>query len=294
MNVTLKNNLLTVVVSSRGAELQSIRSNRVGEEFLWQGDPAFWGRRSPVLFPIVGAVWNGEFRVDGQVYKMNQHGFARDMEFKPVETDAENEVWFELESDDETLEHFPYRFRMMVGYALEGERISVMWKVENIDSKEICFQIGAHPAFNYPEFNATDGVHAYFNIDGRDHHAQVIEDKGCVGFDEKEIAVDSDSMIALGRDTFADDAIILADGQVGRVSMLDREKRPYLTLLFDSPVVGLWSPTSGNAPFVCIEPWWGRADRVGFDGDFSEREYVNSLSPGETFTTGYRIIIDRI
>lgn len=294
MKVTLKNDLLTVDIDSHGAELQSIRNTRSGEEFLWQGDPAFWGRRSPVLFPIVGSVWNGEFRVDGELYSMNQHGFARDMEFELVDTENENEVWFELSSNQETFAKYPFSFKLMIGYSLIGERISVMWRVENTDSREIAFQIGAHPAFNYPGFNPADDIHGYFNIDGRDLHAQVIERNGCIGAEEKMVALDDDSMMTLGRDTFASDAIIFAGGQVRRVSMLDRQKNPYLTLLFNSPVVGLWSPKAGNAPFVCIEPWWGRADRVGYSGEFSDREYVNKLAAGQTFSAGYLIIIDRV
>ena len=294
MKVTLKNDLLTVDIDTHGAELQSIRNTRTSEEFLWQGDPTFWGRRSPVLFPIVGSVWNNKFRVDGVEYDMSQHGFARDSEFRVVETDNEGEAWFVLESDEKTLQRFPFRFRLFVGYALDGERLRVMWRVENIDSRDIVFQIGAHPAFNYPQFNAADDVHGYFNIDGTNLHSQVISERGCIGPDEKHIELDGDQMLELSTTTFAGDALVFADRQVRRVSMLDREKKPYLTLLFDAPVVGLWSPPAGNAPFVCIEPWWGRADRVGFDGEFSEREYVNRLAPAHNFTAGYMIIIERV
>ena len=75
--------------------------------------------------------------------------------------------------------------------------------------------------------------------------------------------------------------------------MLTKERTPYLTLLFSSPAVGLWSP-SAQAPFMCIEPWWGRADRMGFDGEFQAREYVNALEPGAVFNASYMIIIDNI
>ena len=109
MKQTLRNGLLTVEIDSKGAELQSIKSNVTGHEYLWQGDSRFWGRRSPVLFPIVGAVWQGRYRMDGCEYAMSQHGFARDMEFTPFEpADApEEEAWFALESSDETLRRYP-------------------------------------------------------------------------------------------------------------------------------------------------------------------------------------------
>jgi galactose mutarotase-like enzyme len=106
------------------------------------------------------------------------------------------------------------------------------------------------------------------------------------------VTLDADGMLPLTGNTFAADALVLADGQVHRVSMLDKNHAPYLTLLFAAPLVGLWSPTSGKAPFVCIEPWWGRCDDAGFNGDFSERKYVNTLAPGKTFEASYMVIFD--
>lgn len=296
MNVTLKNDLLTVVADTAGAELHSIKNNRTGHEYLWQGDKTFWGRRSPVLFPIVGAVWNGEYRMDNTVYAMGQHGFARDSEFTVVEDCPENEAWFALEWSNAALaRYYPRRFRLEIGYSLNGERIDVMWRVKNLDTRSMAFQIGAHPGFTYPDYNASGAVHGYFNIDGRRPlHAQLIESKGCVGAEEYDVNTDAEGMLELTSETFARDAIILAEGQVRRVSMLDKNKNPYLTLLFSAPVVGLWSPPAGNAPFVCIEPWWGRADRVGYAGGFMDREYVNVLEPGKTFSAGYMIIIDNL
>lgn len=291
MKLTLTNNLLTVEIDSKGAELQSIRSNTTGHEYLWQGDSRFWGRRSPVLFPIVGAVWQGRYTMDGREYQLGQHGFARDMEFQVMDTEADDEAWFALESTDETLLKYPRRFRLEIGYKLAGERISVMWRVVNTDTREMAFQIGAHPAFNYPGFNASDAVHGYFMTDGRDLRRQTIADKGCVGPGETPVEVDAEGMIPLGASTFVSDAIVLAGNQTHRVSMLDKERRAYLSLLYQAPLVGLWSP-SADAPFVCIEPWWGRCDHVGYEGEFRNREYVNLLAPGHDFRAGYMIIIE--
>lgn len=291
MKQILKNNLLTVEIDCKGAELQSIRSNANGWEYLWQGDSRFWGRRSPVLFPIVGAVWDGKYFMDGKEYHLGQHGFARDMEFEIMETEQEDEAWFYLESDSSTLEKYPRRFRLEIGYKLEGERLSVMWRVYNHDEHEMTFQIGAHPAFNYPAFNPSDNVHGYFMTDCPAPRRQTITEKGCVGDGESDVILDSDKMLPLGADTFSSDAIILADSQTHRVSMLDKEHRPYLSLFYQAPLVGLWSPAA-DCPFVCIEPWWGRCDRVGFKGEFRDREYVNILKTGESFSAGYMIIIE--
>lgn len=293
MKQILKNDLLTLEVDSFGAELQSIRGNRNRTEYLWQGDKAFWGRRSPVLFPIVGRVWDGVFRMDGKEYRLGQHGFARDREFEPMEDAPEDEAWFVLRSDASTLELYPRQFRLEIGYRLDGERITVMWRIINEDSRPMAFHIGAHPAFNYPAFSAADPVHGYF-LFGRDGLlSQVIEEKGCVGDTVTEVETDKEMMLPLTGETFLHDALILADSQVRRVSMLDKERNPWLTLIFNAPLVGLWSPKP-DAPFVCIEPWWGRCDRMGFHGDFSEREYTNVIAPGETFEASYMIVIDNL
>ena len=291
MKQTLTNNLLTIEIDSAGAELQSIVNNRTGHQYLWQGDKQFWGRRSPVLFPIVGSVWNGEFRMDGKVYPMSQHGFARDMEFTPVENSPEDEAWFILESNEETLAKYPRNFRLEIGYRLEGERLMVMWRVTNTDTLTMDFQIGAHPAFNMPEFNPADEIHSYFIFDKRQIKSQIIVEKGCIGTEEKQVELNAEGMLPINATTFESDALILANDQVHRVSILDKNKSPYMSLLFRAPLVGLWSPAA-NCPFVCIEPWWGRADSVGFDGDFANRKYVNKISPGEIFEASYMVIFE--
>ena len=147
----LENEVLTIEVSGHGAELQSIRKGSV--EYLWQGDPTYWGRRSPVLFPIVGSVWEKRFRVDGQEYELGQHGFARDMDFSLVHHTG-NEVRYRLESTDETMSKFPYPFVLEIAYRLDGNKLDVIWDVVNPSLKPIYFQIGAHPAFNYPDYSS--------------------------------------------------------------------------------------------------------------------------------------------
>jgi galactose mutarotase-like enzyme len=292
MKQTLSNDLLSVSIDTFGAELHSIVNKHTNHQYLWQGDKAFWGRRSPVLFPIVGSLWNGCYRMDGKEFALGQHGFARDREFVVVEDAPDDEAWFALEADDASLALYPRRFRLEIGYRLQEARLTVMWRVTNLDDKEMSFQIGAHPAFNYPDFNEADDVHGYFCFDNRTLSTQLLAEKGCMGGDTAPVTLDADGMLPLTGNTFAADALVLADGQVHRVSMLDKNHAPYLTLLFAAPLVGLWSPTSGKAPFVCIEPWWGRCDDAGFNGDFSERKYVNTIAPGKTFEASYMVIFD--
>lgn len=296
MQYTITNNYLTVAADTHGAELQSIRNNRTGHEYLWQGDKTFWNRRSPVLFPFVGAVWQSQFRCDGHIYPMSQHGFARDMEFTPMEDKCtDSELWFNAESTDETFAKYPFRWKLEIGYILHETQLEVIWNVTNLSDSVMPFQIGAHPAFNYPDFNASDDIHAYFDL-GKYNNVtyELIAEDGCLGNVKHLLCFDRDNLLPLGPQTFDRDALVIGDSQITRVSMLTKEHTPYLTLLFHAPVVGLWSKPHLPTPFVCIEPWWGRCDRVKFDGTLSEREYINTLESGGKFSAGYRILIDNI
>ena len=148
----LENNYLTVSVEPFGAELSGIVCNRTLREYLWQGDPAFWKRRSPVLFPIVGSLWNGEYHYEGKPYTMSQHGFARDNRFELIRQSRE-EVRYNFIDNEETRMVYPFRFELQIGYKLIDNKIEVSWQVVNRGNGDMFFQIGAHPAFFYPYFN---------------------------------------------------------------------------------------------------------------------------------------------
>lgn len=289
---TLKNEMLTIQVSEHGAELQSIRKDDY--EYLWQGNPEYWGRRSPVLFPIVGSVWEKCFRVDGKVYEMGQHGFARDMDFELVSA-ADTEVWYRLESSEKTLSAYPWPFVLEIGYRLEGSSVEVLWKVTNPGDTEMFFQIGAHPAFNYPGYDpdAVDrGVVAFDRNDNLQRSG--FKGKGCVDPQTRfPIPLSDDGMLRLKRDTFDDiDTLMLENDQVHKIVFLKNDSSPYLTVTFDAPVVAIWSPPKRNAPFFCIEPWYGRCDRADFTGEFKDRDWVNALATGATFAASYTITLD--
>jgi galactose mutarotase-like enzyme len=294
---TLKNNVLTVQVSDFGAELQSINKN--GYEYLWQGDPAFWGRRSPVLFPIVGSVWEKKFRVDGNEYEMGQHGFARDSRFDLVSA-SDSEVWYRLESSEETLAKYPWPFVLEIGYKLDGSELQVLWKVTNPSQDDIFFQIGAHPAFNYPDYDEATAERGFFVFDSSSEQSCPsslecirIREKGCVDAEIMHpLALEDGGVLPLDKNTFdIIDTIMLQDGQVSEVALLRPDKKPHLTVRFDAPVIGLWSPPGKNAPFICIEPWYGRCDRAGFEGDYREKDWMNRLASREKFESVYTIEI---
>lgn len=288
---TLSNGILTVIVNEFGAELQSIKKN--GHEYLWQGDPAFWGRRSPVLFPIVGSVWDKKFRVNGKEYEMGQHGFARDMSFELVSA-TDSEVWYRLESTPETLAKYPWPFILEIGYKLEENSVEVLWRVTNPGTEEMFFQIGAHPAFNYLGYDAQKSDRGFFSFDRPENLESIaIKEKGCVDVESTYTLNVEDGLLALKSDSFDNtDAYVLQNSQVSEVTLRGLDKSPYITLRFDAPVVGLWSPPGKDAPFVCIEPWYGRCDRANYEGEFKNRDWVNRLAPAETFSASYTIVVD--
>lgn len=288
---TLKNEILTVQVKEHGAELASIRKGSV--EYLWQADPMFWGRHSPVLFPIVGSVWEKRYRVDGREFELGQHGFARDMDFTMVEG-GEDEVRYRLESTEDTLKKYPWPFVLEIAYRLHGNMIDVIWEVSNPGNEDMYFQIGAHPAFNYPDYDPQTMERGFLSFDRSEGLECIrIKEKGCVDAETLyPLDIPADGLLPLTRETFDKiDTIMLQDGQIGSVALYRTDRTPWLKLSFEAPVVGIWSPPGKNAPFICLEPWYGRCDRAGYEGDYRDRDWVNRLAPGEKFSSVYTIEI---
>lgn len=287
---TLKNGTLAIVINELGAELASIKKGQT--DYLWYGEPAYWDRRAPVLFPIVGSVWDAKFRVDGKEYTMGQHGFARDMEFTVV-SKTEDSIKFRLESLEETLKIYPYPFILEIGYRLDGNKIEVSWEVANPADREMYFQIGAHPAFLYPDYGSGKEGRGHFAFDRSDSLVCTgLAGKGCADVSVKYPLPMTGGVLKLDSRTFDEvDTFVLEDSQVSKVAMFSEDGTPWLTVTFDAPVLGLWSPPEKDAPFVCIEPWYGRCDRAEFEGEFKDRDWVNRLGAGEKFTTFYTIEI---
>lgn len=286
---TLSNSQMAIKVSPHGAELCSIFCN--GKEYLWQADPAYWKRHSPVLFPIVGSVWENEYKVEGKSYNLTQHGFARDMDFELI-SESENDIYYRLTDNEETRKKYPFPFCLEIGYRIEGKGIEVIWIVKNTGNKELYFQIGAHPAFYYPGYEADTTERGFFGFDRTaDLNYILIAEKGCADPTKKYPLELKDGLLPLDIHTFDKDALILEDSQVKEVTLYNKEKKPYLSLTFDAPLVGLWSPPAKNAPFVCIEPWFGRGDRAYYNGEYKDKDWMQHLLPGEVFKGGYTIEI---
>lgn len=288
---TLKNEVLTVEVKEHGAELTSIRKGST--EYLWQADPTFWGRHSPVLFPIVGSVWEKRYRVDGKEYELGQHGFARDMDFELVSS-SDTEVRYRLVSDEDTLQKYPWPFVLEIAYKLDGCRLDVIWEVYNPGETDMYFQIGAHPAFYYPDYDPQSMERGFISFDRSEYLRCIrIKEKGCVdALTQYPLEIPRDGLLPLTKETFdAIDTIMLQDAQVSKVTLHRNDGSPWLSLDFDAPVIGIWSPPTKNAPFICLEPWYGRCDEVGYAGDYRDKDWTNRLAPGKRFKSVYTIEI---
>ncbi len=277
----------SLTVSDHGAEIRSLKKD--GKEIMWQADPKYWGRTSPVLFPLVGNYWEKRSRYAGREYEMSQHGFARDQDFELI-SQTEDELCFELKDSAATLEKYPFSFVLQLGYRISEDGVSVIWTVKNPTDGDIFFSIGGHPAFNCD----LEKDRILFKKNGKELSenltVNIIEGdgSGCLSDRSKSIALEN-GVLQLSAGLFDEDALIIEDRQADSVSLLDAEGKELLNVSFDAPLFGIWSPVGKNAPFVCIEPWYGRCDRVGFTGDISEREYGNSLAAGQQLGVSYTI-----
>ena len=284
---SISNDKYSLTVSDHGAEITSLIKN--GRELMWQADPAFWGRTSPVLFPQVGAVWEKKYRFGGKTYEMGQHGFARDMDFNLV-SETGDELVFELKDSEETRAKYPFAFVLKLGYKLTDEVVEVIWEVENPSDSDLLFSIGGHPAFNC---DLTKDKLLFMNKGSRvkgnlTSNEVMLDGSGCLSDKTKEVVLE-DGVLSLKPELFDEDALVIEDRQADTVAILTADGTETVTVSFDAPLFGVWSPDHKNAPFVCIEPWYGRCDRVGFSGDLSEREYGNRLGAGEKFKVSYTI-----
>lgn len=292
MRYILENETLRVEIDSFGAEIKSVKRISDGREYMWQADAKYWGRTSPVLFPFVGAPKNKEYRYEGKTYAMGQHGFARDMEFS-CESQDEGSIWFVLEYNEETYAKYPFRFRLHIGYELEKNQVKVLWKVENIDRKPIYFSIGAHPAFNCPihgeENKLGYGLRFGHLEEELHHHGNTPEGMARM---EDEILELKNGAVTFTPGFFDKCTYMVEGKQTDEVALLDAAGKPYVTVRFDAPLFGIWSPEGKDAPFVCIEPWYGRCDAEDFEGTLAERAYENALAAGGKFQASYEMIFD--
>lgn len=295
MRYFLENDRLKVEIDSFGAEVKSILNKNNYREYMWYGNGQFWGRTSPVLFPFVGSLKDKKYTFEGKEYPMGQHGFARDNEFTLLSQTA-NEIWFSFSSNSETLAKYPFEFELQIGYRLSSNELTddveVLWKVINPADKTMYFSIGAHPAFLCPLHGFANKEHCktghklYFEgVESIHHHGN---DVGLGLATREDITMELDNGYVTITDDFFDRCTYMIEGnQTKCVGIADEEGRRAVDVCFDTPLFAIWSPEKKNAPFICIEPWYGRCDAIDFEGDLTEREFTNILGANETFTGGY-------
>jgi len=276
----LDNGTISIDVDKHGAELKSVIKNSY--EYVWCGDSKYWGRTSPVLFPFVGALKDKKYIVDGKQYPMGQHGFARDCDFEFIES-TDNSLTYVLKSNEETISKYPFDFILLIKYTLIDSTIKVEWKVKNESDKVMSFSIGAHPAFNLKE-----GVN-YFRFDNKEDITYNLIDENGLYVESDRHILKNDGYVKIENTMFDNDALIIENSQANEVSLCDSEKNPYVTVRFTAPLFGLWSPAKKNAPFVCIEPWYGRCDKNDFTDEISQKDYIINMGVGEIFEAEYEI-----
>jgi galactose mutarotase-like enzyme len=285
----LKNDKLTIEISEHGAELVSIKDPQ-GHEYLWQADPKYWNRHSPILFPLVCSVWHDTFRVCGHEYHLPRHGFARDTDFHLIAR-GDQQVVYALHESEETLRNYPFHFNLAVSYKLEDNRIHVVWHVENTHDRTIYFQIGGHPAFNIPGAVAGEPMKATLRLDNDSPLRLFGTINGCIDKGRHEVVETQKGLWHVTEDTFKEDAVIFDHCQLHHIELLGEGQKPVVTVDFKAPAVGVWSPYGKHAPFVCIEPWYGLADFAHYEGEFADRYLMNKLLPGSSFMSEYIITI---
>lgn len=276
----LNNGIISAQISERGAELKSVIKD--GTEYMWCADEKYWARTSPVLFPFVGSLKDKSYKLDGKVYPMSQHGFARDNEFTLTEH-TETFAAYSFCETEETLKKYPFRFELVIKYTLSDNKIKIEWIVENKNDCVLSFSIGAHPAFNLKEGDN------YFSFDtDKDIVCNLLDEAGL--FDKTKVyTLKNDGYVKITDTMFDDDALIAENRQAKEVCLCDKNKKPYIKVRFDTELFGLWSPAKKNAPFVCIEPWYGRCDSVDFCGELSERKHTINLEAHKKFSASYEI-----
>lgn len=286
---TIENAVVKISVADRGAELKSLRELADGTEYIFDGDPTWWKYSSPILFPIVGKVRDGKYRAEGKEFSLPQHGFARTSDFWLVDASA-NSIAFALESNAATLAVYPYRFRLELTYELDGKEVKFIWRVKNLDDREIYFSIGAHPAICCPISYRENFTDCYLKFNRPEKSSRLVLTAN--GLSHERIPTLNGTELDLNYDLFKGDALIFDDLKSDEISLCSRKSSKSLTVRAKNfPYWGIWTPDKGGAPFVCIEPWHGHADYIDFSGDLKDKEGIRKLSAGEIFETQISFII---
>lgn len=288
--ITIENDFLKASFLTKGAEWRSFVEKVHGHEFLWQADPQYWGKAAPVLFPIVGALKDNTYEYQGRTYQLPRHGFARDLEFRVKEQEAWRVV-FALDSTEETKKVFPFDWSLEIEYRLWKRVIHTAYRVVNTGTGEMFFSIGAHPAFNLPLVGEGDFEDGFLDFELKEPLERwLLNDKSLLTGETRPLPHAGRSLVTT-RALFAEDAVVLKKIKSSRIALRQKDSSWALSMEFPGfPYFGIWSPK--DAPFVCLEPWCGVADSVSSTGKLEEKEGINRLAPGQTFSRSFAITVE--
>ena len=291
---TMENEFLRIGIEDRGAQLCSVYDKKRGKELLWTADPAFWGYHAPVLFPFVGMVNQGKYRYEGKAYHVRQHGFARELDFVCV-SQTDSSVTHRLAANEVTREKYPFAFVLEITHTLSGRNLTVSWNVQNpSEEKPLYFSIGGHPGFNVPIAEGEKKEDCYVLFHGKKSLQYILVDLSVTAADPDHVYTMEldDGYLKLDRHLFDIDTFVYENSQVEKVSLCGSDKKPYITVTCPGfPYFGLWTK-SDEAPFVCLEPWYGRLDDRGFTGELPEKTGIQCLAPKKSFDASYVISVE--
>ncbi|MBR3768558.1 MAG: aldose 1-epimerase family protein [Clostridia bacterium] len=271
----IENEYLKVGVKECGCELTSVFSKKNNYEYLWQGDESIWYGQAPILFPIVGRLIDDKYLLNGTEYTMPKHGFARKLNWSLLSKEEDSMAFILSESED-TLKIYPYEFDLIVTYTLSDNKLKVNHCVVNKNEDEMYFSLGAHPAFN-----CEIGDSLIFDAN-ETLSTEKIDLEKSLRLPETFSILENKNEIIITENIFDEDALILHDIKSKYITL--KHKNGKFTVKFDmggSPYLGIWAKP--NAPYVCIEPWFGVNDSFEKKNDFSEKDAIQKLPANEIF-----------
>lgn len=286
MEIFIANDDIKATFSAKGAELQSIVHLQNENSYLWSGDGNFWGKFSPVLFPIVGGLKDDQYIFDGKTYQLPRHGFARDKNFN-IEQINEHEILFTLHDDEETLEIYPFQFKLGLRYRLRGSTISCTYEVKNPSSSDLYFSIGGHPAFAAP-LNKQGKYTDYYLHFNKDQELTFHHIENNLVLNKTSTIQLEDGKLPLAHELFYNDALVIKTLKSDSVLLLNTKNNNGLDFQFsDFPYFGIWA--AKDADFVCLEPWCGIADGENHDRNFEGKEGIIKLGANDKWQRTWQV-----
>ncbi len=285
--LTLENDHLKIDVNPKGAELSRVFSKTHNLDYLWNGNPAFWAKHSPVLFPIVGTLKNDTYRYENKSYTLSRHGFARDMNFE-LSAQSDHSLTFTLTSNEETLSRFPFEFKLEIIYVLDVNKIRIHYNVINTGSHEMYFSIGGHPAFNVPldKYSAFEDYYVEFS-EAETAGRWPISHEGLIEALPIATLIDT-NILPITHELFKTDALVFKYLNSASLKLKSHTSPHGLKFHFEGfPFLGIWSGKNGN--FVCIEPWCGIADGVASHQQLVQKEGINMITPAQAFNREWSV-----